>query len=200
MKAFFDRAFRPLVHLAALAPLALLAWDALNNNLTINPIQAAMQRSGKTALVLLVLSLACTPLNAIFGFKPALRVRRALGLYAFLYASLHFAIFMALDYGLDLPLLWQDALKKPYALVGFAAGLILLALAITSFKYWQKRLGRRWKSLHRLAYLAGILVIVHYTWVVKADIRQPLAWAAIILLLLLLRLPAMRDMRKRGAV
>ena len=200
MKAFFDRAFRPLVHLAALAPLALLAWDALNNNLTINPIQAAMQRSGKTALVLLVLSLACTPLNAIFGFKPALRVRRALGLYAFLYASLHFAIFMALDYGLDLPLLWQDALKKPYALVGFAAGLILLALAITSFKYWQKRLGRRWKSLHRLAYLAGILLIVHYTWVVKADIRQPLAWAAIILLLLLLRLPAMRDMRKRGAV
>ena len=107
-----------------------------------------MQRSGNTALVLLVLSLACTPLNAIFGFKPALRVRRALGLYAFLYASLHFAIFMALDYGLDLPLLWQDALKKPYALVGFAAGLILLALAITSFKYWQKRLGRRWKSLH----------------------------------------------------
>jgi len=197
MKAFFDRAFRPLVHLAALAPLALLAWDALNNNLTINPIQAAMQRSGKTALVLLVLSLACTPLNAIFGFKPALRVRRALGLYAFLYASLHFAIFMALDYGLDLPLLWQDALKKPYALVGFAAGLILLALAITSFKYWQKRLGRRWKSLHRLAYLAGILVIVHYTWVVKADIRQPLAWGAIVLVLLLLRLPAIRALGQK---
>lgn len=197
MKAFFDRAFRPLVHLAALAPLALLAWDALNNNLTINPIQAAMQRSGKTALVLLVLSLACTPLNAIFGFKPALRVRRALGLYAFLYASLHFAIFMALDYGLDLPLLWQDALKKPYALVGFAAGLILLALAITSFKYWQKCLGRRWKSLHRLAYLAGILVIVHYTWVVKADIRQPLAWGAIVLVLLLLRLPAIRALGQK---
>jgi len=197
MKAFFDRAFRPLVHLAALAPLALLAWDALNNNLTINPIQAAMQRSGKTALVLLVLSLACTPLNAIFGFKPALRVRRALGLYAFLYASLHFAIFVALDYGFDLPLLWQDALKKPYALVGFAAGLILLALAITSFKYWQKRLGRRWKSLHRLAYLAGILVIVHYTWVVKADIRQPLAWGAIVLVLLLLRLPAIRALGQK---
>ncbi len=197
MQAFFDRAFRPLVHLAALAPLALLAWDALNNNLTVNPIQAAMQRSGKTALVLLVLSLACTPLNTLFGFKPALRVRRALGLYAFLYASLHFAIFVALDYGFDLPLLWQDALKKPYALLGFAAGLILLALAITSFKYWQKRLGRHWKNLHRLAYLAGILAALHYIWVVKADIRQPLAWAAIILLLLLLRLPAIRSIRKR---
>ena len=82
--------------------------------------------------------------------------------------------------------------KKPEKL-----GLILLALAITSFKYWQKRLGRRWKSLHRLAYLAGILVIVHYTWVVKADIRQPLAWGAIVLVLLLLRLPAIRALGQK---
>ena len=198
LKAHSNRIFRLLVHLAALTPLALLIWDALHDNLTVNPIQAATQRTGKAALVLLVLSLACTPLNTVFGFKPALTVRRALGLYAFLYASLHFAIFVGLDYGFNLEYLWEAIFEKPFALVGFATGLILLALAITSFRYWQKRLGQRWKRLHQLVYLAGLLAVLHYTWAVKADLRQPLAWGALVALLLLLRLPALRRrFRKR---
>ena len=192
LRPIFPRWFRLLVHLAALTPLALLIWDALHDNLTVNPIQAATQRTGKAALVLLVLSLACTPLNTVFGFKPALTVRRALGLYAFLYASLHFAIFVGLDYGFNLEYLWEAIFEKPFALVGFATGLILLALAITSFRYWQKRLGQRWKRLHQLVYLAGLLAVLHYTWAVKADVRQPLAWGALVVLLLLLRLPALR--------
>jgi sulfoxide reductase heme-binding subunit YedZ len=199
LKAHSNRIFRLLVHLGALTPLALLIWDALHDDLTVNPIQAATLRTGKPALVLLVLSLACTPLHTVFGFKQALQVRRALGLYAFLYVSLHFAIFVGLDYGFDLELLKGAIFEKRYALVGFSAGLILLPLAITSFKYWQKRLGQRWKRLHRLVYLAALLAVIHYTWLVKSDIRQPLAWGALVVLLLLLRLPAVRRPDQRLA-
>jgi sulfoxide reductase heme-binding subunit YedZ len=118
-------------------------------------------------------------------------VRRALGLYAFLYASVHFAIFVGLDYGLDLDLIPQAIFDQRYVVVGFAAGLILLALAITSTKGWQKRLGRTWTQLHRLVYLAGVLVIVHFLWLVK-DIREPLRYGALLALLLALRLPPVR--------
>ncbi|MBN2148983.1 MAG: ferric reductase-like transmembrane domain-containing protein [Anaerolineales bacterium] len=192
-----DRHIRLIAHLGALAPLALLVVDALRDDLTVNPIQEATLRTGKPALVLLVLSLACTPLSSVFDFKAVLKVRRALGLYAFLYASIHFAIFVALDYGFNLQYLREAVFEKRYALVGFASGLVLLALAITSFRWWQKRLGKNWKRLHRLAYLAGILAIVHYIWLVKTDIRQPLAWGAILLLLFILRLRGVRQIAAR---
>jgi sulfoxide reductase heme-binding subunit YedZ len=181
-----------LVHVGALLPLALLLIDAARENLTVNPIQAAILRTGKPALVLLVLSLACTPLASVFGFKLALKYRRALGLYAFLYASIHFTIFIWLDYGLDLALLQEEIIDKRYVLAGFASGLTMVPLAITSFKWWQKHLGKNWKRLHRLVYLAGILAVVHYIWLVKSDIRQPLLFGAILGLLLLLRVPAIK--------
>ena len=180
--------YQPLVHLAALVPLAWLVVDALMRNLTANPIQAIEQRTGKYALILLAASLAATPLNIVTGWKPVLRWRRPLGLYAFLYAALHFLTFIGLDYGFDLGLLWADVAKKRYIFVGAAALIILIALAVTSTQGWQRRLGKTWKQLHRWVYLAGGLVIVHYIWSVKADIRQPLAWGAGIALLLALRL------------
>jgi len=180
------------VHLAALAPLALLIWDALHRNLTANPIQAITFRTGKTALILLVLSLACTPLNTVFGIRQAVKWRRPLGLYAFLYAGLHFLVFTVLDYGLDWVLLREAIFEKRYALVGFAAFLLLIPLAITSTRGWMKRLGKRWKRLHQAVYIAGVLVIVHYVWLVKADRREPLLWGAAVSLLLLLRVPAVR--------
>jgi len=180
------------VHLAALAPLALLIWDGLHDQLTANPIQALTLRTGKTALILLVLSLACTPLNSVFGIRQAVKWRRPLGLYAFLYAGLHFLIFAVLDYGLDLFLLREAVFEKRYALVGFAALLLLIPLAITSTRGWMKRLGKRWKRLHQAVYVAGLLVIVHYVWLVKADRREPLLWGAAVGLLLLLRIPAVR--------
>lgn len=185
--------FQLAVHLAALAPLAVLIVAALTDNLTVNPIQEATFRTGKTAMVLLVASLACTPLNTVFGFRPALKVRRALGLYAFLYAAIHFAIFIGLDYGFDLRLVALELAEKRYILVGAAALLILLPLAVTSTKGWQRRLGKTWKKLHRWVYLAGVLVIFHYTWVQKSDIREPLVWGAILGLLLLLRVPVVRQ-------
>ena len=185
---------RIVVHAGSvLIPLAVVASDYAQGRLAINPIQTITFRTGKFALVLLVLSLACTPINTVFGFKPALKVRRALGLYAFLYAALHFMIFVGLDYGFDLALLQEAILEKRYALVGFAAGLILLSLAITSTRGWMKRLGQRWKKLHQWVYLAGLLVIVHYVWLVKADKREPLAYGAIVVLLLVLRIPRVRQ-------
>jgi sulfoxide reductase heme-binding subunit YedZ len=181
-----------VVHLLALAPLAVLIVDGLRDNLTANPIQAITFRTGKFALALLVLSLACTPLNTVLGVRMAIKWRRPLGLYAFMYAALHFLTFTVLDYGLD-PLLLREALfEKRYALVGFVAFLILVPLAITSTRGWMKRLGKRWKRLHQLVYVAGLLVIVHYVWLVKADRREPLLWGTAIAILLLLRLPPLR--------
>ncbi len=192
MRALKANGLRILTHVGSLAPLAVLLWDAAQNRLTVNPIQAAERYTGKTALVLLVLSLACTPINTLLGFKPALRVRRALGLYAFMYAAIHLDIFAGLDYGLDLGLIREAVLEKRYALVGLAAFLVMLPLAITSTKGWMKRLGQVWKRLHQWVYLAALLVIVHFVWLVKSDIREPLAYGAIVVVLLVMRVPVIR--------
>jgi sulfoxide reductase heme-binding subunit YedZ len=181
-----------LVHVGALLPLALLLWDFSQDQLTVNPIQEITFRTGKYALVLLVLSLACTPVNSVLGFKAALRVRRPLGLYAFMYVGLHFLTFVGLDYGFDLDLLREAVFEKRYALVGFSAFLTLIPLAVTSTKGWMKRLGKRWKRLHRLVYLAALLAVVHFIWLVKSDIREPLLYGAAVMLLLLLRVSAIR--------
>jgi sulfoxide reductase heme-binding subunit YedZ len=180
-----------LVHVAALLPLAWLIWAYWQGLFIIDPVLEITTRTGKTALILLILSLACTPIHAIFGFKQVLRLRRPLGLYAFMYAGLHFLIFVGLDYGFDLDLIGQAILNQRYVLVGFAAGLLLLLLAITSTRGWQKRLGKNWKRLHRLAYLAAILAIVHFMWLVK-DIREPLRYGAVVALLLIVRIPVIR--------
>jgi len=196
-----------LVHLLAWGLVAWLAWDAWMGNLTVNPIQAATQRTGKYALVLLVLSLACTPLNTLFGFRQVITVRRTLGLYAFMFAATHFAIFIWIDYGFNWEFLLDDISDKLYIFVGLTALIILSLLAATSFKWWMKRLGKRWKALHRLVYLAAPLVVLHFAWARKGDIfrlqgdiLQPLAVGFVVGLLLLTRLPALRRraVRLRG--
>jgi sulfoxide reductase heme-binding subunit YedZ len=183
---------RLATHAGALTPLALLLWDAAHRNLTANPIQAITYRTGDPALVLLVLSLACTPAGALTGWKHLVTLRRPLGLYAFFYAALHLAIFAGLDYGLDARLIWQAVAEKRYVIAGFSAFLLLLPLAATSTRGWQRRLGKRWKQLHRLVYLAAPLAVVHYLWLVKSDIRVPLAFGAVVAVLLVLRLPPVR--------
>lgn len=193
MKKIKFTPFQIAVHIGALIPLALLIWDYYHNNLTYNPLQAATLRTGKTALILLMLSLACTPANTVFGFRQAIKVRRPLGVYAFMYAAIHFYIFIGLDYGFNLDFIMQDLADKPYILVGLSALLIMLPLALTSTKGWQKRLKRGWKKLHKLVYFAGILVVIHYIWVVKSDIREPLIYSSILIVLLLLRIPAIRS-------
>lgn len=186
-----------LIHLAAWMPFVVLVKDAFTGGLTVNPIQEATFRTGKTALVFLVLSLAATPLNTLAGWRQVLTLRRWLGLYAFFYAFVHFLIFIGLDYGFALDLLKEAIFEKPYALVGFAALITLTPLALTSTRGWMRRLGKGWKRLHRLIYLAGLLVVVHYVWLVKSDIRVPLLYGAIIVVLLSLRLPPVRRAASR---
>lgn len=186
-----------LMHVAALAPIALLLFDGITGNLTANPIQAATLRTGKPALVLLVLTLSITPLNTLFGLRALIPLRRWLGLYAAMYAGIHFLIFVGLDYGFDLELLKEAIFEKRYALVGFVSGLLLLPLALTSTRGWMKRLGKRWKRLHSLVYAAAFFAVVHYIWLVKSDIRVPLLYAAIVAVLLALRMPAIRRAASR---
>lgn len=181
-----------IVHVGAWLPLALIVADAFTNQLGIEPIRAIILRTGKTALILLVLSLACTPINTVLGFRAALQVRRALGVYAFGYALLHFGVFIGVDYAFDLALLREAIFEKPYALIGFAALVVLLPLALTSTKGWMKRLGQTWKKIHRGVYLAAPLVVIHFVWLVKLDRREPLAYGALVVALLLLRLPPLR--------
>jgi methionine sulfoxide reductase heme-binding subunit len=185
-----------LAHLGALFPLAWLAWDYLLGNFSVNPIQDLTLRTGKAALVLLVLSLACTPANILLGWRQALSIRRALGLYAAFYASIHFLIFIGLDYAFDWGLMRIEVVDKPYVWVGLSALSVLLLLAVTSTRGWKARLGKNWKRLHRLVYLASALVIVHYAWVKKGDvlalqgdILQPMVFGALVSLLLLVRAP-----------
>lgn len=181
-----------LAHIGAWLPLAILIWDYWHNQLTFNPIQEATFRTGKYALVLLILSLAITPLNSLFGWRQIVPLRKWFGLYAFMYAGLHFLIFVWLDYGLDLALLQEAIFQKRYALVGFGAFLILVPLALTSTRGWMKRLGKSWKRLHRLVYLAALLAVIHFVWLVKADIREPLIYGGVVILLLSFRLPFIR--------
>jgi methionine sulfoxide reductase heme-binding subunit len=187
------------VHLAALVPLAWLVYDALAGNLSVNPIQDIEQRTGRYAMMLLTASLSCTPLHILSGWPPLLRWRRPLGLYAFGYALLHLLTFIGLDYGFDTVALWADVAGKRYIFVGAAALVILLLLAVTSTDGSKRRLGKAWKRLHRWAYVAGVLVIVHYIWAAKTD-AQALAWGAVIAVGFALRLPPVRRVfvRLRG--
>jgi len=182
-----------LTHVGALLPLAILAWDYAQNQLTANPIREITIRTGRSAIVLLLLSLACTPIYTLFGFAPVLRLRRPLGLYAFLYAGLHGLTFVGLDYGFDLVLIGQELLQKRFVQVGVLAFLILVPLAITSTRGWVARLGKNWKRLHRLVYLAALLAGVHFLWAVKANVRVPLLYGAALAVLLVARIPAVQN-------
>ena len=187
------------VHIGALLPLAWLTWQFSQDQLTANPIREIQLRTGKYALNLLVLTLACTPVYNIFGFEPARKWRRTLGLYAFAYAGLHLLNFIGLDYGFNFGLIKEGIAAKPFALVGLAAFIILLPLAVTSTKAWVKRLGNNWPRLHRLLYVAGILAGLHFIWLTKskADLREPLIYGTVIVLLLILRAPVIRRLISR---
>jgi methionine sulfoxide reductase heme-binding subunit len=191
LPAFDYSLLQIMTHIGAWSPLAILIYAGFTNGLTINPIQHITFYTGDTAIRLLLMSLSCTPANTLFGFREAIKLRRPLGVYAFLYAAIHFSIFL-FDYSFNPAYLYEAIFEKPYALVGFAALLILLPLALTSTKGMQKRLGKLWKRLHRTVYAAGILVVIHYLWVVKADIRWPLIYGAYLLFLFILRLPAVK--------
>lgn len=173
---------------ATLAPGAWLAAQALQGGLGANPIEAATRFTGEWALRLLLATLALTPLRRWLGWHGAVAWRRTLGLAAFGYAAAHLAIWVVLDHGLDGAAIAEDVLERPFVTAGMAAFALLLPLALTSSRGWMRRLGRRWVQLHRLVYVAAGLAVLHFLWLVKADLRPPLAYGSILAVLLAARL------------
>ncbi|HZY42854.1 MAG TPA: protein-methionine-sulfoxide reductase heme-binding subunit MsrQ [Anaerolineae bacterium] len=190
---------RGVMHFGALLPLAILIVDAANNKLTFNPIQAATQRTGDTAIILLGLSLLCSPLSTYLKWKDAIKLRRALGLYACLYATVHVWLFVGANFGFQLNFIVPEFLQKYYLWAGLPAFAILVALAATSFRWSMRRMGKNWKRLHRYIYLAAILVVLHLAFVIKGDffrlggdVWKPLVAVVVIGALLIVRVPPIR--------
>jgi sulfoxide reductase heme-binding subunit YedZ len=196
---------KPVVFVAALGPVAYLTWAALTGNLSANPLSDLTNETGVWALRFLCISLAITPLRRITGWNAIIRFRRMAGLYAFFYGTLHFLIYVIVDRfaGLDFPegmasfrmlrdlaaSVGADIYKRPFITIGFTTWVIMLPLALTSTASMIRRLGgRRWNALHRFVYVAGITAVVHYYWLVKADISRPVAYGTIVALLLGFRL------------
>lgn len=179
------RVLKPLVFVASLGPLAWLAWLAFTGGLGANPIVAMIRFLGDWALRFLLIALAVTPLRELTGIGAIGRFRRMLGLFAFFYVILHFSTYIGLDQFFDWGAIWADIVKRTYITLGMAAVLILTALAVTSPKAMVKRLGgRNWQRLHRFVYAAGVLGVIHYYMMIKADVRLPIVHGAILAVLL----------------
>ncbi|MBC7781594.1 MAG: sulfoxide reductase heme-binding subunit YedZ [Proteobacteria bacterium] len=181
--------FKRVGLIAALLPLAQLAYGAFTGGLGANPIEAITRATGEWTLILLLVTLTVTPLRKLTGLNWLLRLRRMLGLSAFFYACLHFTTYVWLDQFFDLASIVKDIAKRPFVTAGFAAFLLLIPLALTSTDAMVRRLGgKSWLALHRLAYVATAIGVVHYWWLVKADIREPLFYAIVLGVLLAARL------------
>ncbi len=172
------------IFLLSLLPLAWLARNAWLGRLTANPIEYLTHFTGDWALAFLVISLTITPLRRLTGWNEVIKLRRMLGLYAFFYASLHLTVWAFLDKFFDIPLMIEDIFMRRFITVGMLGFVILLALAVTSNTASIRRLGRRWQTLHRFVYLAAIAGVVHFWWLVKADISVPRRWAVAVAILL----------------
>jgi sulfoxide reductase heme-binding subunit YedZ len=180
---------KAVLFLVCLYPLSNLLWLAYNNQLGANPIELITRSLGTWTLVFLMITLSITPLRKLSGWTWLIKLRRMIGLYAFFYALLHFITYIWLDQFFDLHEIYKDVIKRPFITIGFAAFVLLIPLAITSTNSMMKRLGgKRWLLLHRLVYLIAIFGVLHYWWLVKKDITQPLIYAAVLTTLLGYRL------------
>lgn len=186
-----------LLWVSALLPASWMAAGALFGWLGVNPIEKITHVSGLSALILLLVTLAVTPARRLTGWNRIIQLRRPLGLFAFFYACLHFSIWMALDLGFQLSWISEDIMERPYITVGFTGFILLIPLAVTSTRGWIRRLGRRWTTLHRLAYLTAALGVIHFYWLVKADTSLPLLLAGILTVLLGARVHLWREKRRR---
>ncbi len=187
------RLLRPIVFAASLGPVVFLALGALQGTLGANPIEAITRSTGVWTLRFMLLTLAVTPLRVLSGWNDVIRVRRMLGLFAFFYGSLHLVTYVWLDQFFDWAAIVKDVAKRPFITAGFSAYVLLVPLALTSTAAMIRRLGgRTWRRLHRLAYLAAAIGIVHYWWLVKLDTRPPRNYGILLAVLLLVRLFTVR--------
>ena len=184
------RAVKPVVFAACLIPLGQLLYKGWTDDLTANPIEFITHFTGDWVLIFLLATLSITPLRKLSGWNGLIKFRRMLGLFAFFYAGLHFATYMVLDHFFDFQAIGKDILKRPYVTAGFTGLVLMVPLAITSTAGMIRRLGKRWQQLHRLVYVAAIAGVIHFYWLVKADIRRPLQYATVLALLLGYRLAA----------
>lgn len=181
-------AIKSMVFVLSLLPCLLLIKDAATDRLGANPIEALHFGFGDWALRFLCISLALTPIKILTGQSWPIRFRRMVGLFAFFYASLHLLVFIVLDLSFSWQAFKDEVPKSPYILMGLLTFFLLTPLALTSTKKMQKKLGRSWVKLHRLVYVAGVTAVIHYFWLVKADYTEPLIYAAIISMLLGIRI------------
>ncbi len=189
------RRLKPLVFAAGLAPAGLLVWKGFHQDLGGNPVEFITHATGDWTIRFLLITLTITPLRQLTSLPDLIRLRRMLGLFAFFYGTLHMLTYVWLDQFFNIQGMAHDIVKRPFITAGATAFLSMLPLAITSTKGWIRRLGgRRWQRLHRLIYLAAAAGVIHYYWLVKSDIRLPLLYAAILVLLLGWR--AARALRK----
>ena len=192
---------KPIVFAAGLVPACFMAWAALNGQLGADPLKEITHETGDWTLRFIVIALTITPIRRLSGWNRLIRFRRMTGLYAFFYGSLHFLIYVIADRfaGLDFQngvwawstgrelaaSIWDDIYKRPYITVGFTGFVAMIPLAVTSTAGWIRRMGgRNWQRLHRLIYLTGIAGVVHYWWLVKADVLHPSIYAALVAVLL----------------
>ncbi|MGB0542692.1 MAG: sulfite oxidase heme-binding subunit YedZ [Longimicrobiales bacterium] len=185
-------ALKTLLWIGALAPGAYLVSEFLTGSLGANPVEKLTRWTGMTALVLLITSLAVSPARRLTGWNPLIKLRRPLGLFAFFYAGIHFVIWFAFYNVFDLSYMWADIIERRFVTAGMAAFVVMLPLAATSTQWAIRKLKKRWGLLHRGAYLAGILGVVHYFWLVKADTRLPWVFAVVLAALLAFRLPQLQ--------
>lgn len=183
-----------------LFPLARLGWWLREGliGLGANPIERVLHHTGWWTLVLLLVTLAVTPLRRVTGRNELVKLRRPAGLFAFFYATLHFGIYLGLDQVFAWPYILEDVAERPFITVGFLAWLLLVPLALTSTRGWIRRLGRRWTVLHRLVYVSALLGVVHFYWRVKADTRVPLLFGAVFVALMVLRMGWTRRTERRA--
>ena len=192
-----------LVFALSLIPAARLVAGIFTGGLGANPVETITHTTGTFALVFLMLTLTVTPLRRITGYASLIRLRRMLGLFAFFYTCLHLSTFVVLDHFFDPAAIMQDVVKRPYITAGTVGFWLMVPLAVTSTAGWIRRLGgRRWQRLHRLVYFSAIAGVIHFLWLVKADLREPLIYASVLAVLLGYRIAVWRNApwaKKRAA-
>jgi sulfoxide reductase heme-binding subunit YedZ len=193
------RLFYAVVFVACALPAAGMLWQTFYGDLGVNPVETLLHESGRTALAILIACLAVTPIRRLTGWNGIQRVRRMVGLWSFVYALAHFAIYAVFNHLGDVRAIWDDVVERPFILSGMVGLVILLALAATSTTGMIRRLGRNWQRLHRLVYVAGFAGVLHFAWGQKADIREPLVWGSVLVVLLAVRVIYARRRAAKGA-
>ncbi len=170
---------KPIVFVLALVPLGLLAFNALRGELGANPIEEITHQTGLWTLILLLVTLAITPLRRISGIQWVIQYRRMIGLFAFFYGFLHLMTYVWLDQFFDFRAMLHDVYKRPFITAGFTGFLLMVPLALTSTQWSIRKLGKRWQKLHRLVYFSALAGVVHFIWLVKKDLQEPTTYAVI---------------------